>query len=82
MTAVLTDLRDALLAAGQPPESFQLAGVHENVPLPTDFWFLRPTTAGRWEIGSYERGTYAVRETHDSVSAAGAALRRVLLGST
>ena len=52
------ELALALLTTGQPPESFQLAGVHEHVPVPTDFWFLRPAPDGRWEIGSYERGSY------------------------
>ncbi|MEV0458576.1 hypothetical protein [Catellatospora methionotrophica] len=51
----------ALLEAGQPPESFQVPGVHEHVPIPTDFWFLRPAGGG-WELGYYERGVYDVRE--------------------
>jgi hypothetical protein len=55
-------LRAALLEAGVPPESFQLAGVHEHAPIPTDFWFVRPTPGGRWQIGAYERGVYDVRE--------------------
>lgn len=56
----LAALRDSLLAAGAPPESFQLSGVHESVPLPPDFWFVRPSAAG-WEVGSYERGVWDVR---------------------
>jgi len=74
------ELRDALLAAGLPPDSFQLAGVHETVPLPTDFWFLRPSADGTWEIGPYERGTYEVREVHVFESAACAGLYRILVG--
>jgi hypothetical protein len=31
----------SLLAAGVPPQSFQLPGVHSHDPLPLDFWFLR-----------------------------------------
>lgn len=64
------ELRTALLAAGLPPESFQLAGVHEHVPIPPDFWFLRPGPGGRWEIGAYERGLYDVREVFTTEAAA------------
>ncbi|MEV4416564.1 hypothetical protein [Catellatospora sp. NPDC049609] len=55
----------ALLESGQPPESFQVPGVHEHVPIPTDFWFLRPA-GDRWELGHYERGVHDVRETVDN----------------
>ena len=74
-------LRDALRAAGRPPGSFQLEGVHQHVPVPTDFWFLRRTPDGhRWEIGAYERGVYDVRETHDTESSAGDRLYEILTG--
>lgn len=76
--AALAALRDDLLAAGLPPESFQLAGVHESTPLPTDFWFVRPGQAGWWEVGSYERGVWDVRVVCGSVAEAGAILRRIL----
>jgi hypothetical protein len=72
-------LRDALLAAGVPPESFQLAGVHEASERPTDFWFLRPAAGGGWEIGSYERGRFEVRETHPSEAEAAHRLFDVLV---
>jgi hypothetical protein len=72
------ELRTALLAAGLPPESFQLAGVHEHVPIPLDFWFLRPGSDGRWEIGAYERGVYDVREVLATEDAACARLYRIL----
>lgn len=75
--ADLAALRDDLLAAGLPPESFQLAGVHETTPLPTDFWFVRPAGPG-WEVGAYERGAWDVRAVVGSVPAAGALLRSVL----
>ncbi len=55
-------LADALIAAGLPAGAFQIAGVHESDPLPTDFWFLRPGNAADWEVGAYERGSYDVRE--------------------
>ena len=74
----LAAVRDALLAAGAPPESFQLAGAHETVPLPTDFWFARPASPG-WEVGSYERGTYEVRAVLPSVAEVESLLRRVVV---
>lgn len=73
-------LRDALLAAGLPPESFQLVGVHEHVPTPTDFWFLRPTPNGRWQVGSYERGVFDVREEFGTETDACAWLYQIMLG--
>ncbi|MEU7905797.1 hypothetical protein [Actinoplanes sp. NPDC049118] len=72
-------LRTALLAAGLPPESFQLAGVHEATDRPTDFWFMRPAPAGGWELGSYERGRFEVRETHATESAAARRLYEILV---
>lgn len=76
-TADLRALRDTLLAAGVPTESFQLAGAHESRPVPTDFWFVRAGPAG-WEVGSYERGTYEVRRSCLTVAEAGAFLQSVL----
>lgn len=72
-------LRDALLDAGIPPDSFQLPGVHDSTPLPTDFWFLRPSVNG-WEIGPYERGRFDVRETLPTEAAACARFHEILLG--
>lgn len=74
------ELRNILLGTGLSPDSFALADVHEHVPLPTDFWFLRPAADGRWEIGLYERGAYDVRETHDTEDAACRALHHALTG--
>ncbi|GAB2929491.1 hypothetical protein GCM10027280_16260 [Micromonospora polyrhachis] len=78
-------LRDALLAAGVSPDAFRLTGVHEPVPVPADFWFLRlrmggPKGGQQWEIGSHERGTDEVRALLDSESAACAQLYRTLTG--
>ncbi|MBB5915541.1 hypothetical protein BJY24_004453 [Nocardia transvalensis] len=71
----------ALLAAGLPPESFQIPGVHTHDPLPTDFWFLRPGQPGTgWEVGAFERGKYDVRERFSSESDASAWLYRTLTG--
>jgi hypothetical protein len=73
-------LRAALLAAGVPDGAFQLSDGHESTPIPTDFWFLRPAAGGRWEIGSYERGRYDVREVRDSEEQACTRLYEILTG--
>ncbi|MDI1462259.1 hypothetical protein QEZ54_14915 [Catellatospora sp. KI3] len=69
----------ALLEAGQPPESFQVPGVHEHVPVPAGCWFLRQA-GPRWEIGVYGQDRYDVREAFDSEAAACACLFEVLVG--
>ncbi|GHJ48496.1 hypothetical protein Cs7R123_58380 [Catellatospora sp. TT07R-123] len=74
------ELALALLEAGQPPESFQLPGVHEHVPVPDECWFLRQA-GPRWEIGAYGRGRYEVRESFDTEAAACACLFEVLVGA-
>lgn len=86
------ELRHALLAAGLSPQSFSLAGVHEQHPLPVDFWFLRPIGSGAtmvrsdgrsgdgWEIGSYERGVYDVRQVFATEAEACAAFYQALTG--
>ncbi|MGC4886131.1 hypothetical protein [Micromonospora sp. NBC_01392] len=73
-------VRAALLAAGLSPDAFALEGVHEHVPVPPDFWFLRRARAGGWEIGAYERGTYDVRQRFDTEEEAGDGLWRALTG--
>lgn len=70
----------ALLAAGLPPESFTVAGVHEHASTPTDFWFLRPAPGGGWQVGSFERGRDDVRAVLDSEAAACEQLYRALTG--
>ncbi|MER7416798.1 hypothetical protein ABT346_08435 [Micromonospora peucetia] len=74
------EVRDALLATGMSPDAFELEGVHEHVPVPPDFWFLRRSPGGRWEIGAYERGRYDVRLVFDTEEEACAALWRALTG--
>ncbi|BCJ59243.1 hypothetical protein [Micromonospora endophytica] len=73
------EVRDALLAAGLSPDAFELEGVHEHVPVPPDFWFLRRSTEG-WEIGAYERGHYDVRQVFATEAAACAGLWTALTG--
>ncbi|SBT50307.1 hypothetical protein [Micromonospora auratinigra] len=74
------EVRAALLAAGQSPDAFALEGVHEHQPVPPDFWFLRRSPGGGWEIGSYERGRYEVRMAFGTEAEACAALYTVLTG--
>ncbi|MFG3710746.1 hypothetical protein [Micromonospora sp. NPDC047730] len=74
------EVRSALLATGMSPDAFELEGVHEHVPVPPDFWFLRRSSGGRWEIGAYERGRYDVRLVFDTEAEACAGLWRALTG--
>ncbi|MEV7425312.1 MULTISPECIES: hypothetical protein [unclassified Streptomyces] len=53
-------LRAALSAAGVPDGYYRIEGVHEPVPTPPDFLFLRRAGDGAWETGTYERGAYEV----------------------
>ncbi|MGC1211324.1 MAG: hypothetical protein WA890_08705 [Micromonospora sp.] len=73
-------VRGALLEAGLSPDDFELEGVHEHVPVPPDFWFLRHAPQGGWEIGLYERGVHDVRQRFDTEEDAGAGLYRALTG--
>jgi hypothetical protein len=75
----LVAVRAELLAAGLPPGSFRIEGVHEEALLPTDFWFLRSTVDG-WEVGAYERGTYDVRGRFPDEEAAADAFYAALTG--
>ncbi|WP_405114811.1 hypothetical protein OG559_10815 [Micromonospora sp. NBC_01405] len=74
------EVRGALLAAGLSPDAFEIEGVHEHVPVPPDFWFLRRSPDGRWEIGLYERGVHDVRQAYDSEQAAAGGLYAALTG--
>ncbi|MFG2106072.1 hypothetical protein [Micromonospora chersina] len=73
-------VRGALLAAGLSPDAFELEGVHEHVPVPPDFWFLRHAPGGGWEIGLYERGVHDVRQRFDTEEDACAGLYHALTG--
>ena len=73
-------LVEALLAAGQPPGSFQVTGVHSHEPVPTDFWFLRPGSGDGWEVGYFERGVYKVRKRFDAETEAAAWMYRAVTG--
>lgn len=73
-------LVEALLAAGRPPASFQVAGVHAAEPPSMDFWFMRPGADGGWDVGAFERGTYDVRKHFDAENQAAAFLYKALTG--
>ena len=74
------EVRGALLEAGLSPNTFELEDVHEQVPLPAEFWFLRRSPDGGWEIGRYERGVYGARQRFDTEEEAGDGLWTALTG--
>ncbi|MEU1123358.1 hypothetical protein ABZ371_07190 [Streptomyces sp. NPDC005899] len=70
------ELRAVLEAAGVADGYYRIEGVHEPVPTPPDFLFLRRSADGVWETGAYERGRYEVLDRHpDEASACGHLLR-------
>ncbi|MFJ2441406.1 MULTISPECIES: hypothetical protein [unclassified Streptomyces] len=71
-------LRTALRAAGVPDGCYRVEGVHEPVPTPPDFLFLRQGPDGVWETGVYERGVYETVTRHPDEQAACAHLLRLL----
>ncbi|MCX4734248.1 hypothetical protein ACIA74_27320 [Streptomyces sp. NPDC051658] len=73
------ELYAALSRAGVADGYYRIEGVHEPVPTPTDFLFLRQAPDGVWETGAYERGTYEVIARHPSEQAACEHLLRLLL---
>lgn len=73
------ELRAALVAAGVADGYYRIEGVHEPVPTPSDFLYLRRAPDGVWETGAYERGTYEVLARHPDEAAACRHLLRLLL---
>ncbi|MFD0344478.1 hypothetical protein ACFVH0_38395 [Streptomyces sp. NPDC127117] len=59
-----------LRRAGVADGYYRIEGVHEPVPIPTDFLFPRHAPDGVWETGAYERGTREVIARHPSEQAA------------
>ncbi|MFI1000350.1 hypothetical protein ACIP10_18520 [Streptomyces galbus] len=59
-------LRTVLRARGVQDGHYYIEDVHQPSPLPTDFLYLRrsPAFSGRWETGSYERGTWETIAQH------------------
>ncbi|WP_328908316.1 hypothetical protein OG230_01610 [Streptomyces sp. NBC_00234] len=72
-------LRAALRAAGVPDDYYRIEGVHEPVPTPTDFLYLRKSADAVWETGAYERGTYEVVARHPDEGTACAHLLGLLV---
>ncbi|MFH8516200.1 hypothetical protein ACH4CE_14000 [Streptomyces gelaticus] len=73
------ELHAALSRAGVADGYYRIEGVHEPVPTPTDFLFLRQASDGVWETGAYERGTYEIIARHPSEQDACGHLLRLLL---
>ncbi|MER5986057.1 hypothetical protein [Streptomyces sp. NPDC001787] len=73
------ELGAVLAAAGVPDGYYRIEGVHEPVPTPPDFLFLRRADDGTWETGAYERGVYEVIARHPDEAAACAHLHRLLV---
>ncbi|MFI8519411.1 hypothetical protein ACIGEZ_16475 [Streptomyces sp. NPDC085481] len=73
-------LARALWEAGVPGELYWIEGVHEPVPTPPDFVYLRsvPGRAG-WETGVYERGAHHPVAVHATEAEACAHLRTLAL---
>ncbi len=64
------ELRAALAGAGVPDGYYRIEGVHEPVPTPPDFLFVRQAPDGVWETGAYERGACEVIARHPNEAAA------------
>ncbi|MEV0322907.1 hypothetical protein ACIBKX_15260 [Streptomyces sp. NPDC050658] len=80
LPADISGLPAALRAAGVADGYYWIEGVHEPVPTPPDFVYLRRTAGGgAWETGTYERGTYAPLARYTDEAAACAALLRLLV---
>ncbi|WP_055544166.1 hypothetical protein [Streptomyces kanamyceticus] len=66
------ELRAALRAAHVAHGYYWIEGVHEPVPTPPDFWYLRRVEGGAWEIGVFERGAHhpVTRHTDEATACA------------
>lgn len=72
------ELDEALRRAGVPAAYYWIEAVHEPVPTPPDFLYLRRTPDGAWETGAYERGTHHPISAHPTERAACAHLLSLL----
>ncbi len=72
-------LHAALVEARIPGGYYRIEGVHEPVPTPPDFLFVRRGCSGGWETGAFERGTYEVLAHHPDEAAACAHLLGLLV---
>ncbi|MFJ8254671.1 hypothetical protein [Streptomyces sp. NPDC094466] len=72
-------LHAALVEARIPGGYYRIEGVHEPVPTPPDFLFVRRGEGGGWETGAFERGAYEVLAQHPDEAAACAHLLSLLV---
>ncbi|MFD7125245.1 MULTISPECIES: hypothetical protein [Streptomyces] len=72
-------LNAALVEARIPGGYYWIEGVHEPVPTPPDFLFVRRGGDGGWETGAFERGTHEVLARHPDEAAACAHLLSLLV---
>ncbi|MEU5286744.1 hypothetical protein N7925_35090 [Streptomyces sp. CA-278952] len=72
-------LHAALVEARIPGGYYRIEGVHEPVPTPPDFLFVRRGGDGDWETGAFERGTYEVVARHPDEATACAHLLSLLV---
>ncbi|MEU2575905.1 hypothetical protein ACIP3B_26270 [Streptomyces anulatus] len=72
-------LRAALVEARIPGGYYWIEDVHEPVPTPPDFLFVRQGGDGGWETGAFERGTHEVLARHPDEAAACAHLLSLLV---
>ncbi|MFI7239169.1 hypothetical protein [Streptomyces cyaneofuscatus] len=72
-------LHAALMEAAIPGGYYRIEGVHEPVPTPPDFLFVRRAADGGWETGAYERGRDEILARHPDEAAACAHLLRLLV---
>ncbi|MFD4179186.1 hypothetical protein [Streptomyces anulatus] len=72
-------LNAALVEARIPGGYYWIEGVHEPVPTPPDFLFVRRGGDGGWETGAFERGIHEVLARHPDEAAACAHLLSLLV---
>lgn len=72
-------LHAALAEARIPGGYYRIEGVHEPVPTPPDFLFVRRCEGGGWETGAFERGAHEVLAQHPDEAAACAHLLSLLV---
>ncbi|MEU9713010.1 hypothetical protein AB0E21_31070 [Streptomyces sp. NPDC047967] len=72
-------LHAALVHERIPGGYYRIEGVHEPVPAPPDFLFVRRSGDGGWETGAFERGTHEVIARHPDEATACAHLLSLLV---
>ncbi|MER6600700.1 hypothetical protein ACWDBC_13195 [Streptomyces parvus] len=72
-------LHAALVEARIPGGYYRIEGVHEPVPTPPDFLFVRRSGDTGWETGAFERGACEVIARHPDEATACAHLLSLLV---